>query len=120
MPQGARTGRGKPIVNLFPLAEAEKINAVLPVKEYDDAHFVFMATARGTVKKTPLTAFSNPREKGIIAVELDEGDHLIGAAITDGRHDVMMFSDAGKAVRFEEGDVRSMGRAARGVRGMML
>jgi DNA gyrase subunit A len=120
VPQGARSGRGKPIVNLFPLAEGEKINAVLPVKEYDDAHFVFMATAMGTVKKTPLSGFSNPREKGIIAIELDEGDHLIGAAITDGRHDVMLFSDAGKAVRFEENDVRSMGRAARGVRGMTL
>jgi len=120
VPQGARSGRGKPIVNLFPLAEDEKINAVLPVKEYDDAHFVFMATAMGTVKKTPLSGFSNPREKGIIAVELDAGDHLIGAAITDGRHDVMLFSDAGKAVRFEESDVRSMGRLARGVRGMTL
>ncbi|MBI2320292.1 MAG: DNA gyrase subunit A, partial [Betaproteobacteria bacterium] len=120
VPQGARSGRGKPIVNLFPLAEGEKINAVLPVKDYDDAHFVFMATAMGTVKKTPLSGFSNPREKGIIAVELDAGDHLIGAAITDGRHDVMLFSDAGKAVRFEENDVRPMGRTARGVRGMTL
>ena len=120
VPQGMRSSRGKPIVNLFPLAEGEKINAVLPVKEYDEQHFVFMATAMGTVKKTPLTAFSNPREKGIIAVELDEDDHLIGAAITDGMHDVMLFSDAGKAVRFHEEDVRSMGRQARGVRGMLL
>ncbi|MCC6474139.1 MAG: DNA gyrase subunit A, partial [Burkholderiales bacterium] len=120
VPQGARTGRGRPIVNLFPLAEGEKINAVLPVKQYDDAHFVFMASAMGTVKKTPLSAFSNPRERGIIAVELAEGDFLVGAAITDGRHDVMLFSNAGKAVRFEEMDVRSMGRVARGVRGMTL
>jgi DNA gyrase subunit A len=120
VPQGTRTSRGKPIVNLFPLAEGEKISAVLPIKQYDDNHYVFMATTMGTVKKTPLSAFSNPREKGIIAVELDEGDHLIGAAITDGKHDVMLFSNAGKAVRFEEEDVRPMGRQARGVRGMAL
>jgi DNA gyrase subunit A len=120
VPQGTRTSRGKPIVNLFPLTEREKINAVLPVKEYDDKHFVFLATALGTVKKTPLSQFANPREKGIIAVELDDGDHLIGAAITDGKHDVMLFSDAGKAVRFEEDDVRPMGRQARGVRGMKI
>src|SRR5256712_556324 len=120
VPQGTRASRGKPIVNLFPLSEGEKINAVLPVKEYDDKHFVFLATALGTVKKTPLSQFSNPREKGIIAVELDDGDHLIGAAITEGKHDVMLFSDAGKAVRFEEQDVRPMGRQARGVRGMKI
>jgi len=120
VPQGTRTSRGKPIVNLFPLTEGERINAVLPVKEYDDKHFVFMATSLGTVKKTALEQFSNPREKGIIAVELDDGDHLIGAAITDGKHDVMLFSDAGKAVRFEEVDVRPMGRQAHGVRGMKL
>jgi len=120
VPQGTRTSRGKPIVNLFPLTEGERINAVLPVKEYDDKHFVFMATSLGTVKKTALEQFSNPREKGIIAVELDDGDHLIGAAITDGTHDVMLFSDAGKAVRFEEVDVRPMGRQAHGVRGMKL
>src|SRR5882762_2912368 len=99
VPQGTRASRGKPIVNLFPLSEGEKINAVLPVKEYDDKHFVFLATSLGTVKKTPLSQFSNPREKGIIAVELDDGDHLIGGAITEGKHDVMLFSDAGKAVR---------------------
>jgi len=120
VPQGTRASRGKPIVNLFPLSEGEKVNAVLPVKEYDDKHFVFLATALGTVKKTPLSQFSNPREKGIISVELDDGDHLIGAAITEGKHDVMLFSDAGKAVRFEEDDVRPMGRQARGVRGMKL
>jgi len=120
VPQGTRTSRGKPIVNLFPLAEGEKINAVLPIKEYDDAHYVFMATCKGTVKKTPLSAFQNQRVAGIIAVELDQGDYLIGAAITDGKHDVMLFSDAGKAVRFDEEDVRPMGRQARGVRGMTL
>ncbi len=120
VPEGNRNARGKPIVNLFPLLEGEKITAVLPVKEFDEGHFVFMATAQGTVKKTPLTDFSNPRKAGIIAVGLDEGDYLVGVAITDGAHDVMMFSDAGKAVRFSENDVRPMGRQARGVRGMML
>jgi len=120
VPQGTRTGRGKPIVNLFPLEEGERINAVLPVQGFDDAHFVFMSTANGTVKKTPLSEFSRPMKRGIIAVDLDPGDYLIGAAITDGKHDVMLFSDAGKAVRFEEDDVRPMGRAARGVRGMRL
>ncbi|MBP7081127.1 MAG: DNA gyrase subunit A [Rhodocyclaceae bacterium] len=119
-PEGARHARGKPIVNLFPLEENEKITAILPVKEFDEAHFVFMATAFGTVKKTALTHFDNPRKAGIIAVELDEGDHLIGVAITDGQCDVMLFSDAGKAVRFAEDDVRPLGRKTRGVRGMML
>src|SRR4030095_1070868 len=120
VPQGARTARGKPIVNMFPLADDEKITVVLPISEYDAQHFVFMATAMGTVKKTALTDFSNPRKAGIIAVDLDPGDYLIGAAITDGQHDVMLFSDAGKAVRFDENDVRPMGRTARGVRGMQL
>ena len=120
VPEGSSTSRGKPIVNLFPLAEDEKITAVLPVKEFDEGHFVFMSTAGGTVKKTPLSAFANPRKAGIIAADLDEGDHLIGVAITDGEYDVMLFSDAGKAVRFAEEDVRPMGREARGVRGMQL
>ena len=120
VPEGTRNSRGKPIVNLFPLIEGEKITAVLPVQAFDDNHFVFMATSGGTVKKTALTAFSNPRKAGIIAVNLDDGDHLIGVAITDGDCDVMLFSDAGKAVRFAETDVRPMGRDARGVRGMML
>jgi DNA gyrase subunit A len=119
-PEGTRISRGKPIVNLFPLEEGEKITAILPVKEFDEEHFVFMATAMGTVKKTPLTSFANPRKAGIIAVGLDEGDHLIGVAITNGQCDVMLFSDSGKAVRFAEDDVRPMGREARGVRGMML
>jgi DNA gyrase subunit A len=120
VPQGSRTSRGKPIVNMFPLIENEKITVVLPIKQYDEEHFVFMATAMGTVKKTALTDFSNPRKAGIIAVDLDEGDFLIGAAITDGQHDVMLFADSGKAVRFDENDVRPMGRQARGVRGMHL
>ena len=120
VPEGTRNSRGKPIVNLFPLEEGEKITAVLPTPTFDEAHYVFMATAMGTVKKTPLSDFSNPRKAGIIAVGLDEGDYLIGVAITDGSFDVMLFSDAGKAVRFAEEDVRPMGRNARGVRGMML
>ncbi|HEY5897111.1 MAG TPA: DNA gyrase subunit A [Burkholderiales bacterium] len=120
VPAGSRTSRGKPIVNMFPLEEGEKITAVVPVKEFDEEHFVFMATAQGTVKKTPLAEFSRPRPSGIIAVGLDEGDYLVGAALTDGKYDVMLFSSEGKAVRFEEGDVRPMGRQATGVRGMRL
>ena len=120
VPQGSRISRGKPIVNLMQIEEHEKINAVLSVKEFDANHYVFMATQFGTVKKTPLTDFSNPRKAGIIAVDLDDGDRLIGVAITDGKHDVMLFSDEGKAVRFDENDVRPMGRNARGVRGMRL
>lgn len=120
VPQGTRNSRGKPIVNMFPLADGEKITVVLPVKEFSEDHYVFMATSRGTVKKTPLSDFSNPRKAGIIAVDLDDGDYLIGADLTDGQHDVMLFSDSGKAVRFDENDVRPMGRNARGVRGMML
>jgi DNA gyrase, A subunit len=120
VPQGGRASRGKPIVNLLPLVEGEKINTLLPVKTFDDDHYVFMATSNGIVKKTPLTEFSRPRTAGIIAVGLDEGDFLIGAAITDGKHDVMLFSDGGKAVRFDENDVRPMGRNARGVIGMRL
>ncbi|HSC95261.1 MAG TPA: DNA gyrase subunit A [Burkholderiales bacterium] len=120
VPQGSRASRGKPIVNLVPLMEHEKITAVLPVKEFDENHFVFMATALGTVKKTALAAFSRPMAKGIIAVNLDGGDHLIGVALTDGKQDAMLFSDAGKAVRFAEDEVRPMGRNAAGVRGMKL
>ncbi len=120
VPQGSRNSRGRPIVNMFPLQDGEKITVVLPVKEFSADKFVFMATALGTVKKTPLEAFSRPLKKGIIAVGLDDGDYLIGAAITDGEHDVMLFSDSGKAVRFDENDVRPMGREARGVRGMQL
>lgn len=120
VPQGSRNGRGKPIVNMFPLEEGEKINAILPIKEFADDRFVFMCTARGTVKKTPLSDFSNPRKAGIIAVALDEGDYLIGAQITNGAQDIVLVSDGGKAVWFDEEDVRPMGRTARGVRGMRL
>ncbi len=120
VPQGTRSARGKPIVNLVPLTENEKITAILPVKEFTETQFVFMATAFGTVKKTPLSEFSRPRTSGIIAVDLTDGDALVGAALTDGTHDVMLFSSGGKAVRFDENDVRPMGRVAHGVRGMML
>jgi len=120
VPQGSRSSRGKPIVNMFPLIEGEKITVILPIKGYQDDHYVFMATSLGTVKKTRLSDFSNPRKAGIIAVDLNENDFLVGAAITDGQYDVMLFSDAGKAVRFDENDVRPMGRTARGVRGMNL
>ncbi|MFM8865461.1 MAG: DNA gyrase C-terminal beta-propeller domain-containing protein, partial [Limnohabitans sp.] len=124
VPAGSRNSRGRPIVNMFPLADGEKINVVLPLtgetRSFPADRYVFMATAGGTVKKTALDEFSNPRKAGIIAVDLDEGDYLVGAALTDGQHDVMLFSDGGKAVRFDENDVRPMGRNARGVRGMML
>jgi DNA gyrase subunit A len=119
-PQGARTGRGRPIVNLFPLEEGEKINTVLPVREFTEDLYVFMCTAQGMVKKTLLSEFSNPRKVGIIAVALDEGDFLIGARITNGSQDIVLVSDAGKAVWFDEEDVRPMGRKTRGVVGMRL
>jgi DNA gyrase subunit A len=120
VPQGTRGARGKPIVNLLPLVDREKITAILAVKEFAEDRYVFMATGMGTVKKTRLSEFSRPRAAGIIAVDLDDGDFLIGAAQTDGKHDIMLFSDHGKAVRFDENDVRPMGRGARGVRGMRL
>jgi len=120
VPQGGRGSRGKPIVNMLPLTEGERINTLMPVKAFDDDHYVFMATANGIVKKTPLSEFSRPRSAGIIAVGLDDEDYLIGAAITDGKHDVMLFSNGGKAMRFDENDVRPMGRTARGVIGMRL
>ncbi|MDT7929413.1 DNA gyrase subunit A [Tepidimonas sp.] len=124
VPSGSRGSRGRPIVNMFPLAEGEKITVVLPLtgesRRFPADRYVFMATAQGVVKKTALDEFSNPRKAGIIAVDLDEGDYLIGAALTDGAHDVMLFSDGGKAVRFDENDVRPMGRQARGVKGMTL
>ncbi|MCL2523749.1 MAG: DNA gyrase subunit A [Betaproteobacteria bacterium] len=119
-PQGSRASRGKPIVNLFPLEEGEKINAVLPVKEFADDKYVFMATRAGTVKKTPLSDFSNPRKAGIIAVDLVDDDYLIGVELTTGESDIVLVSDGGKAVWFDEKDVRPMGRGARGVRGMKL
>jgi len=124
VPEGSRGSRGRPIVNMFPLQEGEKINVVLPLtgpaRTFPADQFVFMATSMGTVKKTSLDEFNNPRKGGIIAVNLDDNDFLIGAALTDGQHDVMLFSDGGKAVRFDENDVRPLGRSARGVRGMML
>jgi DNA gyrase subunit A len=120
VPEGGRNSRGKPIVNLFPLQDREKITAIVSTKDFDPNKFIFMATSMGTVKKTSLEDFSRPKKTGIIAVDLDDGDYLIGAALTDGKHDVMLFADSGKAVRFDENDVRSMGRNARGVRGMML
>ena len=124
VPQGSRGSRGRPIVNMFPLEEGEKVTVVLALtgekRTFPADQFVFMSTSMGTVKKTALDEFSNPRKAGIIAVDLDDGDFLIGAALTDGKHDVMLFSDGGKAVRFDENDVRPMGRQARGVRGMML
>ncbi len=120
VPMGSRTSRGKPIVNLLRMEEDERINAILPVTEFREDSYVFFATEQGVVKKTSLSDFSRPRPSGIIAVDLDEGDRLMGVAITDGKHDVMLFSDEGKAVRFDENDVRPMGRGARGVRGMNL
>ena len=120
VPQGSRISKGKPIVNLFPLMPGEKINAILAVKEFVEDEFIFMATAKGTVKKTPLSDFSNPRKSGIIAIKLDNGDFLVGAGVTNGSNDVVLVSNGGKAVWFDENDVRSMGRNARGVRGMKL
>ncbi|NLU13904.1 MAG: DNA gyrase subunit A [Gammaproteobacteria bacterium] len=120
IPEASRTSRGRPIVNLLPLDEGEKITAMLPVDEYAQDHFIFMATANGTVKKTPLEQFSRPRSSGLIALALDEGDTLISAAVTDGTREVMLFSDGGKVTRFKETDVRAMGRTARGVRGMRI
>jgi DNA gyrase subunit A len=120
IPQGSRTSRGRPMVNILPLDEDERISTFLPVREYTEGHYVFMATANGTVKKTPLVNFSRPRSAGLIATNLDEGDHLIGAAITEGSTEIMMLATSGKAVRFTEDQVRSMGRTARGVRGIRL
>ena len=120
IPLAGRQSRGRPMINLLPLEEGERITSILPVREYDDDHFIFMATSNGIVKKTPLTQFSRPRSVGLIALDLTEGDHLVGTAITDGGCDVMLFSSAGKAVRFSEKDVRATGRISRGVRGIRL
>jgi DNA gyrase subunit A len=120
IPEASRAARGRPLVNLLPLSEGEFITTMLPVEEYTEGHFIFMATAGGTVKKTPLEQFSRQRSVGLIALELDEGDTLISASITDGSREVMLFSDGGKVTRFRETDVRAMGRTARGVRGMRL
>ncbi len=120
LPQASRGSRGKPIVNLLPLQEGERINAVLPIHEFEADQYVFMATARGTVKKTPLEAFSRPRQVGIIAIDLVEADRLVGVDITDGKREIMLCSSEGKAIRFSEEDVRPMGRNAAGVRGIRL
>ncbi|WP_257264797.1 DNA gyrase subunit A [Endozoicomonas sp. ONNA2] len=120
IPQAGRTSRGRPIVNILPLEQDEKITAMLPVDEFTEGHFVFMATLNGTVKKTPLEQFARPRTSGLIALGLDEGDTLVGAEITTGDKQVMLLSNGGKAVRFEETDVRAVSRTARGVRGMKL
>jgi DNA gyrase subunit A len=120
IPQAGRAARGKPMVNLLPLSEGEKINALLPVKQFDEEHFVFMATSQGTVKKTPLAAFSRPRASGIIAVDLRDNDRLVGVALTDGQREVILCTSGGKAIRFHEEEVRAMGRDAAGVRGVRL
>jgi DNA gyrase subunit A len=120
LPQAGRGSRGKPMVNLLPLEEGERINAMLPIKQFDDEHFVFMATSQGTVKKTPLSAFSRPRASGIIALGLDTDDRLVGVALTDGRREVILSSSGGKSIRFNEEEVRPMGREATGVRGIKL
>jgi DNA gyrase subunit A len=120
LPQAGRNARGRPMVNLLPLEDGERITAVLPVREYAEDRYVFMATAMGTVKKTPLVDFSRPRSNGIIGVDLRNDDQLIGVDITDGRQSIMLFTSAGKAMRFKESDVRAMGRTACGVRGVRL
>jgi DNA gyrase subunit A len=116
----SRISRGKPIINLLPLEKDESINAILPVKEFTDDQFVFMVTSSGTCKKTSLTNFSRPRKGGIIAIELRDDDKLVGVEITAGEHDILLFSSAGKSIRFRESDVRSVGRTAIGVRGIRL
>jgi len=120
IPQASRAAKGRPMVNLLPLEAEERVTAILPIREYDADHFIFMATSNGTVKKTSLDSFSRPRTSGLIALSLDEGDHLVGVALTDGQREVMLLSDAGKVVRFKEEHVRAMGRTARGVRGITL
>ncbi len=120
LPQASRGSRGKPLVNLLPLEEGERINAVLPVREYDENHFIFMATSTGTVKKTPLPAFSNRRNGGIIAIDLRGDDALVDVALTDGSQDIMLLASSGKAMRFNESTVRAMGRTAAGVRGIKM
>lgn len=120
IPQASRNAKGRPLVNVLNLSENERVTTILPVADYSSEKFVFMATAKGTVKKTTLDQFSRPRSNGLIALDLEEGDYLIGAAITDGHQDILMLSDAGKAVRFKESDVRAMGRTAKGVRGIRL
>jgi len=120
IPQGSRGAKGRPLVNMLPLEGEERITAILPIKDFTEDKFVFMATRNGTVKKTPLEQFSRPRTAGLIALELDDDNQLVGAALTDGHSDVLLMASSGKAVRFKESDVRAMGRTARGVRGIKL
>jgi len=120
VPQGGRAARGRPVINLLPLEKGEQISAILPIREYDENHFIFMATLKGTVKKVPLSEFARQRTKGKIALELDKDDQLVGVDITDGEKEVVLLTDAGKAIRFHEKEVRPMGRTARGVRGIKL
>ncbi len=120
IPLASRTSRGRPLVNILPLEEGERITSMLPIREYTEGYFIFMATAMGTVKKTSLTSFSRPRSVGLRAIELDEGDRLVGTALTDGQRDIMLFGSGGKVLRFNEAGVRTMGRTARGVRGIRL
>lgn len=120
IPVASRTSRGKPIVNILPLEEGERITSMLPVADYEEDKFIFMATANGTVKKTALTDFARQRSVGLRAIELDEGDELVGTSVTDGSRDIMLVSSSGKTIRFKESDVRAMGRTARGVRGIKL
>jgi DNA gyrase subunit A len=120
IPQAGRGARGKPIINLLPFQKGEQLNAILPIREYEEDKFVFMATSDGTVKKTALTEFSRPRANGIIAIELVPGNHLVGVGLTNGSSHILLFSDVGKVARFDENDVRPMGRSARGVRGILL
>ena len=120
IPIASRAARGRPVVNILPLGEGERITAMLPIEGYGEDQFIFMATANGTVKKTPLMDFARPRSSGLIAIELEDDNTLIGASVTDGASDVMLFSSGGRAIRFKEQDVRAMGRSARGVRGIKL
>jgi DNA gyrase subunit A len=120
IPQASRASRGRPIVNLLPLADNERINTVLPIKQFDPEHFIVMATSQGVIKKTSLDNFSRPRNSGLIACELLEGDYLVSAGLTNGKNDIMLFTSEGKSIRFNEDDLREMGRAARGVRGVKM
>jgi DNA gyrase subunit A len=120
LPLASRGSRGRPLINLIPMEKEERVNAILSIREFDDDHFIFMATRNGVVKKTPLTQFSRPRVSGIIALDIKEGDQLVDVALTDGQQEVMLFSSGGKAVRFTEDNVRAMGRTAGGVRGIKL
>ena len=120
IPRGNRNAKGRPLINLLPLGSDERVTSLLPIRQYDENRFVVMATANGTVKKTDLTDFSHPRQSGLIALALEEGNTLVGAAITDGHCDVLLTASSGKAARFKESDIRAMGRTARGVRGIRL